>query len=103
MPRTLPPLNALRTFEAAARHGSYVGAAAELHVTPAAINQQVSSLERYLSARLFRRLPHGLRLTEQGRAYLPELSAGLDLLASGTARLRVAGSLRRRRTSSARR
>lgn len=86
--RPLPPLNALRAFEAAARHGSYVAAAVELHVSAAAISQQVRNLEDYLGVQLFERLAHGLALTEAGRDWLPELSAGFDLLGESTARLR---------------
>jgi LysR family transcriptional regulator, glycine cleavage system transcriptional activator len=72
----LPPLNSLRAFEAAARHASFVKAAAELHVTPAAVSHQVKALEDHLGATLFKRLPRGLVLTEQGRACLPDLSKG---------------------------
>lgn len=88
MRRRLPPLNAMRAFEAAARHGSFALAAAELAVTPAAISQQVKALEAQLQLALFRRLPRGLALTEAGRAYLPGLSDGLDRLAAATAHLR---------------
>jgi LysR family glycine cleavage system transcriptional activator len=88
MPRRLPPLNALRAFEAAARFGSFVAAAVELRVTPSAVSQQVRSLERYLGTRLFKRLPRGLALTELGQAYLPELTSSLDRLAEATSRLR---------------
>lgn len=86
--RRLPPLNALRAFEASARLGSFVAAAAELSVSSAAVSQQVRRLEQYLDAELFQRLPHGLVLTDQGRDYLPELSAGFDLLRESTSRLR---------------
>ena len=89
MPRRLPPLNALRAFEASARLGSFVAAAAELSVSAAAVSQQVRRLERYLDAPLFQRLPRGLVLTEQGRDWLPELSAGFDLLGESTTRLRA--------------
>jgi len=88
MPRRLPPLNALRAFEAAARRGGFVAAAAELRVTPSAVSQQIRTLERYLGTRLFRRLPRGLVLTELGRAYLPELTSGFDTLSEATTRLR---------------
>ena len=60
MIRRLPSLNALRAFEAAARHGSFVRAADELAVTPAAISQQIRLLEEDLGVSLFRRLPRGL-------------------------------------------
>ena len=89
MARRLPPLNALRAFEASARLGSFVAAAAELHVSAAAVSQQVRRLERYLDTTLFQRLARGLVLTEEGRDYLPELSAGFDLLGESTARLRT--------------
>ncbi len=89
MARRLPPLNALRAFEASARLGSFVAAAAELRVSAAAVSQQVRRLEEYLDTRLFQRLARGLVLTEQGRDYLPELSAGFDLLGESTARVRA--------------
>ena len=89
MARRLPPLNALRAFEASARLGSFVAAAAELNVSAAAVSQLVRRLERYLDTPLFQRLPRGLVLTEQGRDWLPELSAGFNLLGESTARLRA--------------
>lgn len=88
MVRRLPPLNALRAFEASARLGSFVAAAAELHVSAAAVSQLVRRLERYLDVALFQRLPRGLVLTDEGRDYLPELTAGFALLGESTARLR---------------
>lgn len=81
MKRKLPPLNALRAFESAARHLSFSKAAAELHVTPAAVSQQVKSLEAYCSTPLFRRLTRALRLTDAGQAVLPLLSEAFDKLA----------------------
>ena len=89
MARRLPPLNALRAFEASARLGSFVAAAGELRVSAAAVSQQVRRLEQYLDTTLFQRLARGLVLTEQGRDYLPELSAGFDLLGESTTRLRA--------------
>jgi len=89
MMRRLPPLNALRAFEASARLGSFVAAAGELRVSAAAVSQQVRRLEQYLDTTLFQRLARGLVLTETGRDYLPELSAGFDLLGESTARLRA--------------
>jgi len=68
----LPPLNALRAFEAASRHGSYVAAAAELGVSPAAVSQQVRNLEQFFGKRLFERLHNRVALTEAGR----EIQAG---------------------------
>lgn len=89
----LPPLNALRAFEAAARHLSFKLAAHELHVTPAAVGQQVKALEARLGVRLFDRLHKQLVLTEAGQAYLPEISEGFDRIASATARLKPVGVL----------
>lgn len=97
MRRDLPPLNGLRAFEAAARHGSFTGAAEELFVTPAAVSHQVKGLEDFLGIALFRRLPRGLALTDAGRRYRPGLTAGFDLLAGSEAALRekgLAGMLR---------
>ena len=91
MVRHLPPLNALRAFEAAARHLSFTRAAEELHVTPAAVSHQVKALEDQLGIRLFRRLVRGLVLTDAGRAYLPGLTEGLDALARATDTLRETG------------
>ncbi len=63
----LPPLNAIRVFEAAARHLSFTRAARELCVTQGAVSQQVKGLEEALGVRLFLRVDRGLRLTEEGR------------------------------------
>ncbi|ANN66740.1 LysR family transcriptional regulator [Bordetella bronchialis] len=68
------PLNALRAFEASARHLSFTLAANELSVTQAAVSQQVRMLEERLATRLFKRVPRGLALTDEGRALLPVLS-----------------------------
>ncbi|MBI1244617.1 MAG: transcriptional regulator GcvA [Alphaproteobacteria bacterium] len=86
--RRLPPLNALRAFEAAARNGGFTAAARELNVTPAAISQHVAALEAHLGVKLFRRLPRGLELTDSGRAYLPGLEEGFATLAAATQALR---------------
>ena len=67
------PLNALRAFEASARHLSFTRAGLELRVTQAAISHQVKGLEARLGVRLFRRLPRGLALTDEGAALLPVL------------------------------
>ena len=91
MVRRLPPLNALRAFEAAARLGSFSAAAQELRVTDSAVSQQVRTLEQYLGTRLFKRLPRGLLLTELGSTYLPVLTAGFDRLSEATVRLRSGG------------
>src|SRR6201994_964493 len=91
MARRLPPLNALRAFEASARLGSFTSAAQELRVTDSAVSQQVRALERYLGTKLFKRLPRGLLLTELGTTYLPVLTAGFDRLSEATQRLRSGG------------
>ena len=67
MPRHLPPLNAVRAFEAAARHLSFTRAALELHVTQAAVSHQIKALEEHLGFRLFRRTPRALLLTDEGQ------------------------------------
>jgi LysR family transcriptional regulator of beta-lactamase len=68
------PLNALRAFESSARHLSFTRAALELSVTQAAVSQQVRMLEERLGTALFKRLPRGLGITDEGRALLPVLS-----------------------------
>lgn len=88
MARRNYPLNALRAFEAAARHLSFVKAADELHVTPAAISHQVKSLEDFLGVQLFRRLPRGLLLNDAGQLFLPELREGFAQLDKAVERVR---------------
>lgn len=85
----LPPLNGLRSFEAAARHLSFTRAADELGVTPGAVSQQVKSLEGSLGITLFRRLPRSLILTEEGEAYLPAITSAFDLISRATRILRT--------------
>ncbi|MEO0370013.1 MAG: transcriptional regulator GcvA [Pseudomonadota bacterium] len=94
MTRSQLPLNALRAFEAAARHMSFKAAAQELHVTPAAVSQQVKALEAQLGAPLFIRLTRALRLTDTGRKALPLVSDGLDLLEQATAEIMALGRSR---------
>lgn len=89
--RRLPPLNALRAFEAAARLRSFARAADELAVTPTAISHQIKGLEDTLGVELFVRLPRGLRLTPAGANYLPELTRGFDALARAGDRLTGSG------------
>lgn len=72
------PLNAMRAFEAAARHLSFTRAALELHVTQNAVSAQVKNLEARLGTPLFRRLPRGLALTDEGQALLPLLSDSFE-------------------------
>ena len=76
----LPPLTALRAFEAAGRHLSFANAAAELNVTPAALSFQIKSLEQHLGQPVFRRLNRAVELTEAGRALLPGAVDGFDTL-----------------------
>lgn len=78
----LPPLNALRAFEAAARHLSFKKASDELSVTPTAISHQIHGLEDYLGFALFRRLTRALELTSEGQAMLPKVREGLECFAS---------------------
>lgn len=84
MPRNLPPLNALRAFEAAATHMSFTLAADELHVTQAAVSHQIKTLEEWLGVSLFARFNRQLELTDEGRAYLPEVRKALDKIADAT-------------------
>lgn len=90
MTRHLPPLNALRAFEAAARHGSFVLAAEELGVTPAAISHQVKGLEDGLGVTLFVRGHRSVSLTREGNALLPGLTDGFNRLAAAVAAVRPA-------------
>lgn len=86
--RRLPPLGAMRAFEAAARHLSFTRAASELCVTQAAISHQVRQLEQWLGRELFVRRGHALELTHKGRAYLDELSLAFDRMAAATEQVR---------------
>jgi len=87
MPRRLPPLNALKAFEAAARNESFTRAAEELHVTQGAVSHQVKGLEAMLGLKLFNRERQRLVITEAGRDYLVVLRDALDRIAAGTERL----------------
>ena len=78
MDRARLPLNALRAFEAAARHLNFTRAAIELCVSQGAVSHQVAQLERRLDARLFHRLPRGLALTDEGQALIPVVSDAFD-------------------------
>ncbi len=83
----LPPLNALRAFEAAARNLSFRKAAEELNVTPAALSHQIRGLEDYLQTRLFHRLTRRVELTEAGLLIQPDISEGFDSLTRAIERL----------------
>jgi LysR family glycine cleavage system transcriptional activator len=90
----LPPLNALRAFEAAARHLSFKNAARELHVTPGAVSHQVKQLEDSLGLPLFRRLTRALELTPEGQVLLPKVQEGLRSLAEAVERVRTRSEAR---------
>ena len=83
------PLNALRAFEVSARHLSFTRAAEELHLTQTAVSQHVRKLEDRLGRRLFRRLPRGLALTDEGQALLPVLSEAFERLSATLASLQT--------------
>jgi len=85
----LPPLNALRAFEAAARHLSFTKAAAELHVTQAAISHQIKTLEEHLGVSLFQRRNKAVLLTEAGQLCLPGVRDGFARLAEAVDGLRA--------------
>lgn len=87
MSRRLPPLNALRAFEAAARHLSFTKAADELNVTQGAVSHQVQGLEERLGVELFHRFNRRLALTDAGRAYLPAIGEAFDRIALATRQL----------------
>lgn len=89
MSRKIPPLNALRAFEAAARHLSFTRASEELFVTQAAVSHQIKALEADLGVSLFRRITRGVLLTEAGQTYLPVLRDAFDAIAEATARVRA--------------
>ena len=91
MQKKLPPLNALRAFEAGARHLSFTKAANELHVTQAAVSHQVKALEVHLGYPLFKRMTRKLGLTEQGRVLFPVVSEAFMRIAETAEDLRSAG------------
>lgn len=82
------PLTALRAFESAGRHLSFIKAADELAVTPAAVSQQVKRLEDYLGVMLFRRLPRGILLTDNGQQFLKDMSDAFVALDTAVDRAR---------------
>jgi len=86
--KPLPPLNSLRAFEAAARHLSFRKAAAELHVTPAAISHQLKGLEDYLGVRLFRRGNRRVELTPTAQVAAQQLHAGFKAIVDAVEQLR---------------
>jgi LysR family glycine cleavage system transcriptional activator len=93
--RRLPPLNALRAFEAAARHLNFSRAADELSVTPGAVSQQIQNLEDYVGVALFKRTSKGLLLTDPAQIALPALREAFDRLAEAASMLTAAVDGRR--------
>lgn len=83
----LPPLNALRAFEAAARCLSFSKAAEELFVTPAAVSHQIKALEEWLGVTLFRRLNRAVMLTDEGQVYVQGVRDGLEAINAATEKL----------------
>lgn len=98
MARKLPSLQSLQCFESAARHESYTRAAHELSLTQGAVSRRIAALEDFVGARLFRRTRHGVRLTEEGAAYVRRIAGRLDGLERDTldamARQGAGGSIR---------
>lgn len=84
MVQSLPPLNALRAFEVAGRHGSFARAAEELSVSHSAISRHVRALEHRLGVQLFRNLPRGVALTAEGQAYLARVLPAIEAIAAAT-------------------
>lgn len=95
MTQTLPPLNALRAFEAAARLESFSAAANELFVTHGAVSKQIKQLEEWLDVKLFERTGGRVKLTEVGWRYLVQVQDGLDMIANATTQIREPGRQRR--------
>lgn len=83
----LPPLNAVRAFEAAARRMSVTAAAGELYVTPGAVSRQLRNLEEFLKTPLFERESRGIKLTPRGRQYYKAIAESLDLMLAATQRI----------------
>lgn len=86
-----PPLNAMRAFEAAARHVSFVASAEELCVTPGAISQHIKTLEDWAGTPLFRRNAQGVELTKAGTSLVSQFTSAFDALADATRALRNLG------------
>jgi LysR family transcriptional regulator, glycine cleavage system transcriptional activator len=92
MSRSLPPLNPLKTFEAAARHLSFTRAAEELFVTAAAVSHQIKTLEESLGVQLFARQAKSLVLTDAGSSYLPGIQRAFKQMAEATHQLHLRGN-----------
>ncbi len=89
MSKALPPLNALRAFEAAGRLGSFTKAAVELNVSQSAVSRHVRGLEKRLNVHLFRTENMGVALTDQGRSYLAEITPAFDRISQATEALSI--------------
>ena len=90
--KSLPPLNWLRAFEVSARYLNFTHAAEELHLTQGAVSQQIRQLEGHLGVALFKRLPRGLGMTEEGQSYLPVVQDAISRLAVVPTRFLVSTS-----------
>jgi LysR family glycine cleavage system transcriptional activator len=84
MRKHLPPLNALRTFETAARHSTFKGAGDELCVSHSAVSHQIKKLEQFLGVELFVRVAKGVELSKAGREYYPTIRSAFDRITDGT-------------------
>ncbi|MGF1544497.1 MAG: transcriptional regulator GcvA [Parvularculaceae bacterium] len=93
--RKIPPLTALRAFEASARHLSFTKAATELNVTPGAISQQIKALEDFIGAKVFRRTNRAILLTDAAHASLPALREAFDKLEEAARALSAPGDAKR--------
>lgn len=99
MARRLPSLNALKAFEAAARHVSFTDAAAELFVTHAAISRHIRELEEWLGTQLFNRTGRGVELTDAGRRFGAKLTPLFDAVAEATREAAAVGDVRQLKVS----
>jgi LysR family transcriptional regulator, glycine cleavage system transcriptional activator len=97
MSRRLPPLNAIRAFEVAARNASFTSAARELTVSQGAVSRHVAGLERWLDVKLFLRVHRGIELTSQGRTYFRLVQSALDQIEAGSRQLKQSAEDRRLR------
>ena len=88
--RDIPPVNAIRAFEAASRHMQFQQAAEELGVTPAALSYQIRQLEDHLGLKLFRRLNRSVELTREGRVLAPGIVDAFEKLEEGSVHTRPA-------------
>src|SRR6267143_4419931 len=88
VPRTLPPLETFRFFEAAARHLSFTRAAEEMHVTHGAVSQRIKRLEEHLGTRLFRRSGRSALLTDEGRRLLERVRTAISEITEGVEAIR---------------